>query len=260
MPEGDTIYRTAARLRCVLDGQQVQSATSPQAALDVGQLAGRRVLATEARGKHLLIHLADNQVIHSHLGMTGSWHIYQHGQPWRKPDRQAALVLDLGAVLCVCFNPKTLQLLSETGLRRHPHLSRLGPDLLGAQFDSETALARFRACPSLPIGQALMNQTIVCGVGNVYKSEVLFLRRLNPFLRIDQLTDDQLRELMREARHLMRRNLIGDPRRTRFGHDGQRVWVYSRRGQPCLVCGRSIRMRRQGDLGRTTYWCPDCQP
>jgi endonuclease-8 len=260
MPEGDTIHRTAARLRSVLDGKTIQSATSPRQVLDVEPLAQRRVLATEARGKHLLIHLAEDQVIHSHLGMTGSWHVYQQGQAWRKPNRQAALVLDLGALVCVCFSPKTLQLLTERGVRRHPHLSRLGPDLLGAQFDLEAALARFRACHTLPVGEALMNQTIVCGVGNVYKSEVLFLRSLNPFARIEQLADDPIRQLISEARRLMQQNLAGYPRRTRFRHDGRRTWVYGRTGQPCFVCGTSIRMRRQGDLGRATFWCPNCQP
>lgn len=260
MPEGDTIFRTAARLRVVLDGSFVRAVTIPDSTWDPSALNGCRVAATEARGKHLLIHLGDEHVIHSHLGMTGSWHIYRPDQAWQKPAQRAALVLDVGEHVCVCFSPKKLELLTKSQLPHHPHLSRLGPDLLGAHFDLETALFRFRRCNLLPIGEAVMNQTIVCGIGNVYKSEVLFLRRLNPFLRGQQLSDDEIRDVLQTAQQLMRRNLAGSPRRTRFGRDGQRLWVYGRSGQPCLKCATPIQIRRQGDLGRTTYWCPDCQP
>ncbi|MCH5373990.1 MAG: formamidopyrimidine DNA glycosylase, partial [Planctomycetes bacterium] len=161
--------------------------------------------------------------------------------------------------VCVCFFPKTLELLSETRLRRHPYLSRLGPDLLAETSDDDEILRRFRLHQRRAIGEAVMDQTIVCGIGNVYKSEVLFLCHLDPFLPVHHFSDDQLRGLIHRSRQLMSKNLQGYPRRTRFGLDGNRVWVYGRAGKPCLVCGARIQIRRQGDLGRTTYWCPTCQ-
>lgn len=260
MPEGDTIYRTATRLCAVLDGQPVLSATAGEVPWDPAPLVGCCVSAVEARGKHLLIHFGDGPILHSHMGMTGSWHIYRPEQTWHKPASRAALILHTGSVACACFYPKILELLTIAAFRNHQHLAKLGPDLLTEQFDEEVALKRFRSGNRLPIGEAIMNQTIVCGVGNIYKSEVLFLERLNPFQRTDQLLDREILQLMRVTRQLMRRNRTGFPRRTRFGRDGQRLWVYGRSGHPCLECGGSIQMRRQGMLGRTTYWCADCQP
>jgi endonuclease VIII len=259
MPEGDTIFRTAARLRPVLEGRCIDAADCRVPQLGADALAGRVIAAVEARGKHLLIHLDDGRVIHSHLGMHGAWHIYRLGQPWQKPARQAALCLRVPETECVCFNPKTLELLSETAFRRHPHLHRLGPDLLADKLDEAEVLRRFRTGPLRPIGEAVMDQTIVCGIGNVYKSEVLFLCRIDPFVAVGQLGDDRLVELIQCARQLMSKNLRGDPRRTRFRLDGERVWVYGRAGKACFTCGAPVQIRRQGDLGRTTFWCPACQ-
>ncbi|MCL4200872.1 MAG: hypothetical protein KJ000_00155 [Pirellulaceae bacterium] len=259
MPEGDTIYRTAERLRPVLEGRSIDSVQCRDPQLAADTLAGCVVARVEARGKHLLIHVDNGRVVHSHLGMHGAWHLYGPGQAWQKPVRQAALCLRVAETECVCFNPKTLELLSESAFRRHPHLSRLGPDLLADQLDEAEILRRFRTDPRRPIGEAVMDQTIACGIGNVYKSEVLFLCRIDPFIAVGQLGDDRLLEVIRCARQLMSKNLRGDPRRTRFRLDGQRVWVYGRSGKACFTCGESIQIRRQGDLGRTTYWCPGCQ-
>jgi endonuclease-8 len=259
MPEGDTIYRTAAQLRQVVDGQLIRATGGRTRLPEVSQLVGARIVATHARGKHLLLNLDSGQTIHSHLGMTGSWHSYAPAQPWLKPARLAELVLELPNAAVVCFSPKTLEILSATALRRHPHLTQLGPDLLEPDFDSDAALCRFRSYAATAIGEAVMNQTIVCGIGNVYKSELLFLERVNPFCQVGQLSDTQLGQLIHHARSLLRRNLGGQPRRTRFGRDGHRVWVYGRSGQACFVCGTRIRMQHQGDLGRSTYWCPECQ-
>ena len=259
MPEGDTILRTARRLRPVLEGQRIARAGSRDPGWPAASLVGSQILAVESRGKHLLLHLADGRSVHSHLGMTGSWHVYAVNEPWQKPREKAALWLETEQAVCVCFSPKTLELLSPDALRRHPHLHRLGPDLLDRLPAPEELVARFRPHDPTPIGEALMNQTIVCGIGNVYKSELLFLCRRNPFVAVHGFTDDQLVELVARARELMRKNLAGFPRRTRFAADGQRVWVYGRSGEPCFVCGERIAMRRQGDLGRSTYWCPACQ-
>ena len=259
MPEGDTIYRTASRLRPLLEGRRISAAESRLAALAAATLVGQTVITVESRGKHLLIHFDDRRVLHSHLGMHGSWHVYRPGEPWHKPRAWAALVLETADAICACFRPQTLELLSDTGFRRHPYLHRLGPDLLGQQLDEATVLARFRVHNATPIGQAVMNQTIVCGIGNVYKSEVLFMTRVDPFAPVGRLGDETILQIVHRAAELLSRNLGGQRRRTRPSLDGQRLWVYGRNGQPCFSCGEPIRVRRQGDLGRTTYWCPKCQ-
>jgi endonuclease-8 len=262
MPEGDTIFRAAVRLRAVMSGQTICRAEGVAERVNLDRVTGRRVEAIEARGKHLLIHLDDAHAIHSHLGMDGSWHVYPLDSRWpgRLGRRRPELVLELARSVCVCFAPKTLELLSPIAIRRHAYLTRLGPDLLAERFCMDEALARLRTMPALPIGEAVMNQTLVCGIGNVYKSEILFLERIDPFQPLDQLADDQLRRLLERARRLMRRNLTDAHRSTRFGRDGPRLWVYGREREPCLECGTPICVRRQGDLGRITFWCPVCQP
>lgn len=281
MPEGDTIFRTAARLRHDLQAKAIVRAEARQPDLDADSLVGHGIDSVEARGKHLLMHLGDGRSVHSHMGMTGSWHVYAEGQAWQKPQRRAALVMHAASgdglrppaagngthrphderrmIVAVCFNPKTLEVLTADALRRHPYLRRLGPDLLAHKFACEDVMRRFRIHDVTPIGEALMNQTILSGIGNVYKSETLFAVRCNPFVPVGKLSDVQIATIVKTARELMLRNLSGYPRRTRFAADGRRLWVYNRSGERCMVCGASIRMRRQGDLGRSTYWCPDCQ-
>ena len=162
MPEGDTIFRTATRLRPFLVGRTIEAARARDPLFPAGTLVGRAFLAVEARGKHLLMHLDDGRTIHSHLGMHGSWHWYPPGEPWQKDRRLAALVVEVPGSVCVCFSPKVLQLLSADQLRRHPHLSHLGPDLLAEQVDDAEVLRRFRVHDRTPIGEAVMNQSIVC--------------------------------------------------------------------------------------------------
>lgn len=258
MPEGDTLYRTAVRLREALAGTTlVEAQARAREGIDAASLVGRRLPRVESRGKHLLLHLDDGRCLHSHMGMTGSWHLYRRGEPWRKPANYAALVLGTAERLAVCFSPRTLQLLSATGLRRHPQLARLGPDMLAGEFDPVGLAPRLHT--PLPIGEALLDQRLLSGIGNVYKSEVLFLCRVDPFAPASSLPSASLVELLAQARALMRRNLEGHPRRTRSGHDGPRVWVYGRSGEPCLRCGSLVRMRRQGEAARSTYYCPECQ-
>ncbi|MEN0110312.1 MAG: DNA-formamidopyrimidine glycosylase family protein [Planctomycetota bacterium] len=264
MPEGDTLYRVAANLRPVLAGRFVREATASDRTtvepIDAASLVGHRVVEVSARGKHLAIATDDRRVVHSHLGMTGSWHVYPLGEDWRKPASRAALMLRTDAHAVVCFSPKELRLLSVQRLRRDEHLRRLGPDLMLADSDLHAALARMRVHDAAPIGEAVMNQTIAAGIGNVYKSETLFLARINPWTRVGELSDERLLRYLADTRRLMRRNRGGGPRVTRFRHGGKRHWVYGRRGEPCYECGGVITLRRQGDQGRTTYWCAACQP
>lgn len=259
MPEGDTIYRAASTLRKAVDGALVQRASSTDKGIRAASVVGQRVDRIETRGKHLLLHFDNSLVLHTHLGMKGAWHVYATGQPWRKPAWQAALSLEVNAAVAVCFRPKTLELLTATAFRRHRYLHRLGPDLLDDAFDPQEALRRLRVHDPTPVGEAILNQTVFCGLGNVYKSEVLFLSRINPFTRVATVSDAALIEMLDLSRKLIQQNVSGYRRRTRFAGDGQRLWVYDRSGESCLVCGTTIAMRRQGDLGRSTYWCSNCQ-
>lgn len=262
MPEGDTIYRSADRLRRALVGEQIVDASchNPRVErpLPAERVVGQTCVRVEARGKHLLMHLGSGDAIHSHLGMTGSWHLYRPGEVWQKPTHYAAVALATEPWKAVCFTPPTLELLTRDQVRRHRQLSRLGPDLLDPDFNATEAVSRLRRAAAAPVGVAVMNQQLVCGIGNVYKSEILFLEQLDPFAPIGQLTDEQLHRLLDRARMLMQRNLSGMPRQTRFRGD-VRLWVYGRLDEPCLKCGQRIQMRRQGEAGRTTYWCPTCQ-
>jgi endonuclease-8 len=259
MPEGDTIHRAATRLRAVLAGQAIERAGSRWLGAAVASLIGRTVSTVEARGKHLLMPFDDGRVLHSHMGMTGSWHIYRPGEAWQKPAHRAAISLQCELVCVVCFTPKVLELLTAAALRRHDYLASLGPDLLAGLPTSSEVLARFRQCNNLPIGQVVLNQTVVSGIGNVYKSEVLFHLRLHPQTLVGALSDEQLLELTALARNLMEKNLDGRPRTTRHALGGSRYWVYGRSGEPCYRCGTTIKLIRQGDAGRTTYFCPACQ-
>ena len=260
MPEGDTIHRAATRLKTVLAAQIIVRAESRWLGSTIASLQGRQIKEVEARGKHLLITLDDNRVIHSHMGMTGSWHIYRPAEPWLKPAHRAAISIECVNVFVVCFTPKLLEILTATALRRHEYLNRLGPDLLAGPLPNQEIVARFRQANQMPIGEAVMNQTIVSGIGNVYKSEVLFTLKHHPQMPVSELTDEQLLIIARTASELMARNLSGRPRTTRYSLDGGRFYAYGRSGEPCYVCGATIMLIRQGDLGRTTYFCSNCKP
>jgi len=259
MPEGDTLFRAAQTLRLALKDRIVTGFRSSVPELVGANLVGRAITDIEARGKNLLIFFDDGRALYSHLRMEGSWHIYQPGVPWQKPERQAKVVLETQSYIAVCFNAPTVQLLSAIGVKRHPILEKLGPDLLKEDFDWLETLRRLRARETSPVGVALMRQNILAGIGNVYKSEVLFLCQSDPFRAVSEYSDRDLKTIVQKAQELMRANLQGKPRATRFTLDGQRLWVYGRSGRPCRKCSTTVHMRRQGLEGRSTYWCPKCQ-
>ena len=273
MPEGDTLYRTANTLRKALVGQTVtrfETAVEAVAAVDARHhVAGRTVSAVEARGKHLLITLAapdpapegvTDLVLHTHLRMTGSWHIYRPGEKWQKPASRAVATLYTDAFVAPCFSAPVVELLTAWQAERHPDLVSLGPDAMTSEFDAEEALRRLRRRPEVEIGVGLMDQRAMAGVGNVYKSEVMFLKRVSPFRKIGELEPGVLEGLVEESHRLMRLNQTNGARRTRFGlNERERLWVYGRSGEPCYACGTLIRMRRQGLDARSTYYCPQCQ-
>jgi endonuclease-8 len=253
MPEGDTILRAARALGRSLEGKSLTAFSSPLPALAEADLAGRRVDSVEARGKNLLIRFDDGRALVTHMRMTGSWHLYQPGQPWKKPQRLARAVLTTTDAVAVCFNAPLVELLSGRQLVRNERLRRLGPDVLGPGFDASEAARRLAASPETPIGEALLAQSVLAGIGNIYKSETLFACRADPFAPVAAFPAEELEEIARRARKLMSASLSGSPRRGPYA-------VYRRSGQPCRTCGTRIRMQRQGTAARSTYWCPRCQP
>jgi endonuclease-8 len=227
------------------------------------------VESVEARGKHLLIRFDSGLVLRTHLGMHGSWHRYAPGERWHRPPSRARIVLETGSAVVVCFDAPTVELFDGRAEAIHPVISALGPDLMSPDFDDaslEDAFRRFRdpSRASLTIAEALLDQHAMAGVGNVYKSEVLFVERVDPFAPVRTVPDEALRRLVLTARRLLLANSAGGPRVTtapRAGTvaAGDRLWVYDRTGRPCRACGTAIRQRSHGELDRLTFWCPSCQ-
>ena len=256
MPEGDTIFRTATTLRGSLVGKAVVSFEAPRLPA-VSIAPGTAVTAVEARGKHLLVWFEGGRALHTHMQMSGSWHLYRPGERWRAARASARAVIGVRDAVAVCFRAPVVELLDARAVRSHPRLSALGPDLCSPAADVDEALARLEGLPArTPIAVALLDQRVACGVGNVYKSETLFACRVDPFARVEDLETPTRRALLRKASDLLRRNLEGGPRVT---HEGG-LAVYGRARRPCRRCGATIRSARQGQPPRTTYWCPDCQP
>lgn len=258
MPEGDTIHRAARTLEKAIGGRTVTRAWSAEEEhRAIEALTGATVARVEARGKHLLVRFADGRTLHTHMRMDGSWHIYRPGEQWMRSERGAVAVLETDTWIAVCFDAPLVEL-AAAGVE--PELVRkLGPDLLDPSADLDEAVARLRRWSELPIGEAIMRQSLVAGIGNVYKSETLFLVHVDPFAQVGALGDDVIRAILVEARRLMKQSLAGNTRVTRRRFGGSRLWVYGRSGKPCFECGTPIRMRRQGDAGRSTYFCPRCQ-
>lgn len=251
MAEGDTILRLARRIDDALGGEEIAAESpSPRGrATEVEQLNGRTLLSAEARGKHLLFDF-DDLVLHSHLGMGGSWHLYRRGERWRRPSRSAWAVLSGGAWSAVQFGGPTLRVLRKAELKLDPTLARLGADILASEFDLQAAVRTLRSLPERPVGDALLDQALVAGIGNIFKSEACFAARVDPFRAVGELTDEELESVLGAARRQMTES-VSTGRRPQA--------VYRRGGRPCIRCGTPIAMRGQGDANRTTYWCPHCQ-
>lgn len=258
MPEGDTIHRTAATLHRALGGRIVSAVDGHAEAADPS-LVDLRVEDVVARGKHLLIRFDDGRALHTHCGMTGSWHVYRPGERWRKPPRRATVVLHTSEWVAVCFSAPVARLVDAAIDVRRLVPGGLGPDLTDGDADLEEATRRLTASPAIPLGVALLQQSRVAGIGNVYKSEVLFLRGLDPFATTETLDAAATRALVETAARLLQANLRGTARVTRIDAPGERLWVYGRSGRPCHRCQTLIAMRRQGLHGRSTYYCPTCQ-
>jgi endonuclease VIII len=250
MAEGDTILRAANRLDAALTGETVAvSAPNPRGrAARVERLDGRRLDAVESHGKNLLLRFGD-LVLHSHMGMNGSWHVYPRGAPWRKPRRSAWAVLVGERQEAAQFGGPTLRLIAADRLRRDPQLARLGPDILAPELDLEGILRGLRAEPGRGLGDALLDQSAVAGIGNIFKSEACFAARVDPWRPVGDLDDEELRAVVLAARELMQAAVAG----------GRHTYAVYRARRPCPVCHGRVASRGQGDANRTTYWCPRCQ-
>lgn len=274
MPEGDTIFRAARTLHRALAGSPVvrfESAYAHVAAAAVDRpIVGRVVERVHAVGKHLLVTFSDHLVLRTHMRMNGSWHIYRVDERWQRPARDMRVLIATAEFVAVGFNIPIASLHTAAALARNEDLRRLGPDLLGAAFDEEEALRRLFARPDRAVADAILDQSVMAGAGNVYKSEALFLCRLSPFAPVATVGEDRLRALVTTTRKLMRANVVdgkgdgivtyhGFRRTTHRGDAAERLWVYGRVGRPCRRCGTAIELRRQGPHARSTYFCPRCQ-
>lgn len=257
MPEGDTLRRVASRLRPALEGQALVRFEAPRLSGET-PAAGEVIESVEARGKHLLVHFAGGLSLRTHLRMTGSWHLCRVGERWQRPRSQARVLLEAAnGWLAVCFNAPEVETYRRTDAKALPGaLAALGPDLCDAAPDLDAVLARLTTLPpDTEVGDALLNQRVASGIGNVYKSESAWAVRLDPFTRLGDLGPDARRALYAAAHRLLRANVGGGSRVT---HPGG-VAVYGRSGRPCPRCGALVKVRRQGVHARSTYWCPGCQ-
>lgn len=260
MPEGDTIHRMAATLRAALLGARLTGFRAPR--LGPTQPApGETIDRIEARGKHLLLWFSGGLIHHSHMRMTGSWHLYRPGEPWRRGPGAARTVVEVPGVVAVCFGAPVVELLDEGALRRHPALRALGPDLASDQPDLQLARRRMEriADPATSIGQVLLDQRIACGMGNVYRSEVCFLHGLDPRTPLAQVDEPVRDALLATGARLLRQNLHLPARTTVAQAPAGTLYVYGRAGAPCRRCGTAILSDNTGEPPRITYWCPSCQ-
>ncbi len=261
MPEGDTIHKIANYLAPRLEARVVQRVRTTDASA-TRRCAGQRVRSVFAKGKHLFIEFDNDWLLRSHLGMFGSWHRYRDGEAWRKPARQASLELATADDVFVCFNAKEIELVNTPSVRNRIVSARLGPDLAEAGVDTSRLAQRAREflAGDTPVADVLLDQRIACGIGNVYKSEVLFIEGQLPHVHLDGLSDAALTRCYATAARLIQRNLGGSPRVTRFENDrAGRLWVYGRGGLPCLRCDGRIGSARLGKDHRSTYFCETCQ-
>jgi endonuclease VIII len=266
VPEGDTIHRLAQSITAALGGSEIRQFQTNEPHMMRDDIVGRSIKGATAEGKHLFIELSGGLILRSHLQMLGSWKVerpartdaldraggYVHGEY-----RPAQLRLITERVSVVGCHLRILKWSNARSVERV--VETLGPDLLAPDFSELDALGNLRRVGDMPIATALLRQDLVAGIGNVFKSEVLFLERIHPFVPVSRLDDEALLRLLRKSRQLMRRNLKSGPRTTRFALGGPRLWVYGRNAEPCLRCGEKIAMQRLGPQLRSTYYCPVCQ-
>jgi len=274
VPEGDTIFRAARTLQRAIGGQTVtrfETVLPKLARVDFDSgVVGRVVEQVEAQGKWMLMHFSGDLILLTHMLMSGSWHIYRPGEKWRMSAQSMRIAISTEKMVAVAFHVQTAEFHTESTLRRRTGFATLGPSLLAEDFDETEALRRLMARPELEVGVALLTQSIVAGIGNVFKSEVCFACGVHPFRLVKSLAPGEATGLMAKAKEYLRANVTGTSgdrivtytgfRRTTHRADpSERLWVYHRRGEPCRKCGTPIESYKQGLDARTSFWCPVCQ-
>lgn len=275
MPEGDTIFRAARSMHRVLAGHTVTRFETAYAHLDRVNvdtpIVGRTIEQIKSAGKHHLIVFSGDLILRTHMRMNGSWHLYRHGEKWWRGPQSMRVRIDTADWVAVAFSVPVAEFVTPKELATTDPVARLGPDLLGSEFDRDEAVRRITASAHLAIALALLDQRLVAGIGNVYKSEVLFLTGINPFTPASAVPKEILAPMMDLARRLLKDNVkdgtsgqiqtFRNLRQTNKSMDpDQNLWVYGRGGKPCRKCGTPIKMKRMGIEARSTYWCPNCQP
>ncbi|MGH9617560.1 MAG: Fpg/Nei family DNA glycosylase [Acidobacteriaceae bacterium] len=275
MPEGDTIFRSARALNRALAGRPVTRFETAYAHLarvdDDFAIAGRTVERVESRAKWLLMFFSGDLILLTHMRMNGSWHLYRPGERWRKARRDMRIVIETAEWMGVAFNVPVAELHSAASLLKKTTISGLGPDLLAKDFDFAEAIEGVRERANEQIAEVLLNQHVMAGIGNIYKSEICFLCGVNPFRQVGTLRQQELEQIVCTARQVLQANVAeqesgqistyaGMRRTANTLNPSARLWVYGRDGKPCRRCGNAIEMRKHGLSARTTFWCPVCQP
>lgn len=250
MPEGDTIWRTAAMLRDALAGKEIKQAR-PDA---LRRVIGAMVTAVEPTGKHLVIRFDNGYALHSHMRMRGTWHVYKPGERWHRPEWRLKALVETEDAVAVCFDAPVVELMRNTA----PVIGHLGPDILADHWNSTEIITRARQLDDKPIGDLLLDQRVTSGIGNVYRCEALWQQHINPWKKTEELTDDQLTNLFEAARKAMKANLTTSTYRRSFPGYGRGA-VHGRAGRPCPRCGTLIQSKGMGENPRTVYWCARCQ-
>jgi endonuclease-8 len=265
VPEGDTLARIAQVLAPTLTGRTIAAARGRPGGAQLERVVGQNVDLVEARGKHLLIWFDGGLALHTHLGMHGSWHRYRRGERWRRAPARAVAVLETNDLVAVCFDAPTVELLEARAVAIHPLLRALGPDASLPEFDLDAAVAALRdpARAHMAIGDALLDQRAVAGLGNVYRSELCFIERQDPFAPVVKVSDETLGRMLERGSKLLRLNSGGGERVTTTAGTPGNTYVYGRAGRPCHRCGTTILTRttraRETSPPRRVYWCPSCQ-
>ncbi|HEV2645662.1 MAG TPA: DNA-formamidopyrimidine glycosylase family protein [Acidobacteriaceae bacterium] len=296
MPEGDTIYRAARALNSALADRVVTGFETGLAKLarvnDDTPIVGRTVERVESRGKWCLMYFSGDLILVTHMLMSGSWHLYRTGEKWRMSRAKMRVVVKVGGSSpqtqqvpvppakqidweAVLFNAQIAEFHTARSLERSSQVPRLGPDILAGEFTVEAGVARLEAYardhPDAEVGVVLLNQRVLAGLGNVYKSEVAFAAEVNPWRTMRTVTHAEMEKMVEFSLRYMRANVIdgkGDGIVTYAGHrrtthsmsKEERLWVYGRQDQECRRCGNPVKMQKQGEQARVTYWCPQCQP
>ena len=279
MPEGDTIYRSARAMQRAIGGKVCtgfETGLAPLARVnDDAPLAGRIIEKVEARGKWLLVHFSGDLILLTHMLMSGSWHLYKTGEKWWMGKDRMRAVIRTADWQAVAFNVPVAEFHTARSLERYSQVPKLGVDVLSDEYSVEAGVAKLKAYgaehPEAEIAVVLLNQRVLAGLGNVYKSEVAFAAGVNPFRAMSTITDRELETMAEVSGKWMKVNVLdgagdgivtysGNRRTTGATNREERLWVYGRQGQECRRCGALVEMRKQGEQARSTYWCPGCQP